>query len=56
MSSKAVTRILSIFGTHATRDFSVFVSSSPKAQKERLLKRAADKAIIDQRKIVEAVA
>lgn len=35
------------------RDFSVFVSGTSKIEKERILKRAADRAIEQQRRTLE---
>ena len=37
-----------------TRDFSVFVSNTSKLEKERILKRVADRAIKQQRRILES--
>ncbi|PIQ70678.1 hypothetical protein COV88_02865 [Candidatus Saccharibacteria bacterium CG11_big_fil_rev_8_21_14_0_20_41_19] len=37
-----------------TRDFSVFVSNTSKLEKKRILKRVADRAIKQQRRILES--
>jgi hypothetical protein len=40
--------------TPKSADFSVFVSDSSKIQKQKTLKRAADKAMREQRKVIAA--
>ena len=49
-------RLFSMFNARTTRDFSAFVTLASKEQKERIIKRAADQAIVDQRKVLENAA
>jgi len=52
MSRTSLKYILSLLSVK-NRDFSVFVSGASKIEKERILKRAADRAIEQQRQILE---
>jgi len=52
MSKVALSYVLSLFSTQ-TRDFSVFVSDTSKHEKERLLRLAANRAIKQQRRMLE---
>jgi hypothetical protein len=54
MSKTAISKIMDLFRV-TQRDFSVFVSDTPKVQKEKALKRAADRAIEQQLAVVAAV-
>ncbi len=52
MSRTSLKYILSLLSVK-NRDFSVFVSGASKIEKERILKRAANRAIEQQRQILE---
>jgi hypothetical protein len=53
---KKICKYIAELLTFQRRDFSVFVSSASKYEKERVLKQAADRAIEQQRQIIETAA